>query len=246
MRIQTVFKRYELKFMLNQSEKKTVLEKISPYMELDEYKKTTIRNIYFDTENYRLIRRSLERPDYKEKLRLRSYCKADENSDIFVEIKKKYDKVVYKRRLMLNEKDALDWICNKTPCPLSSQIASEIDYFVSFYETLSPVIFLSYDREAYYEKSGGDLRITFDNNILCRENDLSLSSEIYGKEILPKDMTLMEIKCSGGIPLWLTQILSEHKIYKTSFSKYGTAYTNIIFPKLNSKEKEVKEYVRIQ
>ena len=244
--VQTIFKRYELKFMLTQAEKNIVLDKISRYMELDKYKKTTIRNIYFDTDNYRLIRRSLEKPDYKEKLRLRSYSKADENSDIFVEVKKKYDKVVYKRRLQLNEKEALNWICNKTEPPLSSQIASEIDYLIMFYETLSPVIFLSYDREAYCEKSGGDLRITFDNNILCRENDLSLSSDVYGKEIIPKDITLMEVKCSGGIPLWLTQILSEHKIYRTSFSKYGTAYENIIFPKINKNKEEVKEYAKIK
>lgn len=91
---------------------------------------------------------------------------------------------------------------------------------------------LSYEREVYYSKDGSDFRITFDENILCRQEDLSLESEIYGKPILPERWALMEIKCSGGIPLWMVRILSEEHIYKTPFSKYGTAYQNMIYPKL--------------
>ena len=62
------------------------------------------------------------------------------------------------------------------------------------------------------------------------QEDLSLTSEVYGTPILPEGKVLMEIKCSGGIPLWMTQVLSKEKIYKTSFSKYGTAYEMLIFP----------------
>lgn len=229
--VQTVFKRYEFKYIISLSQKQTLLKTINDYMSLDNYGRTTIRNLYFDTDTYLLIRRSIERPVYKEKLRIRSYEKATENSTVFAELKKKYQSVVYKRRVSLCEKNAMDWLNQIKPCDQQSQITNEIDYFIKFYQTLHPVLFLSYEREAYYSNDGSDFRITFDENILCRETDLSLKSEIYGTPILQDGITLMEIKCSGGIPLWLTDILSREKIYKTAFSKYGTAYKNIILPK---------------
>lgn len=230
MSYQTVFKRYELKYLLTFSEKEKIVRAIEPYMQLDKYGRTTIRNIYFDTDNYRLIRRSIEKPVYKEKLRIRSYFQADCNSTVFVELKKKYDKVVYKRRVSLGLQDAMDWLCRRTGAPPDTQISREIDYFLDYYGTLAPKLFLSYDREAYYDKSGNDLRITFDDNILCRGNDLNLSSPPYGERVLDEGRSIMEIKCSGGLPLWMVEILSREKIYKTSFSKYGTAYKDIIFP----------------
>ena len=242
MAFQTVFKRYELKYMLTYEQKEKILEAMSSYMELDKYGRTTIRNVYFDTDNYRLIRRSIEKPAYKEKLRIRSYSRANADSTVFVELKKKYEKVVYKRRLPLTERDAMAWVCGEKPCPVNTQISREIDYFRSFYGTLRPTVFLSYEREAYYDKGGGDFRVTFDDNILCRETDLDLCSSVYGAPILPDGQVLMELKCSGGIPLWMVKALSRERIYKTSFSKYGTAYGTLIFPELylpnSTKEKE--------
>ena len=223
MSFQTVFKRYEIKYMLTQEQKQKVLQAMEPYMALDEYGRTTIRNIYFDTDNYRLIRRSIDKPAYKEKLRVRSYAQADTDSPVFVELKKKYQSVVYKRRMALPEFEAMQWLAGEYPCPKDTQISREVDYFLSYYRTLRPAVFLSYEREAYYEKNGGDFRVTFDDTILCRQEDLSLKSEVYGTSLLPEGMVLMEIKCSGGMPLWMTRILSEQHIYHTSFSKYGTA-----------------------
>lgn len=232
MAYQSVFKRYELKYMLTKEQKQQVLEAMEPYMALDQYGRTTIRNIYFDTDNYRLVRRSIEKPPYKEKLRIRSYRQASPDSCVFVELKKKYDSVVYKRRLSLPESEALEWVCGKRHCKQDTQISEEIDYFLKYYESLHPTVFLSYEREAYYAKDGGDFRVTFDDTILCRQEDLSLESEVYGTPLLPDGMVLMEIKCSGGIPLWMVHVLSQEHIYKTSFSKYGTAYETIIYPKL--------------
>ena len=228
----TVFKRYELKYLLTLDQKARMLSTLSPHMALDSYGRTTIRNIYFDTNNYRLIRRSIEKPAYKEKLRIRSYSRATADSTVFVELKKKYDKVVYKRRLALREHDAMSWVCRENACPFDTQISHEIDYFIDFYGNLKPTIFLSYEREAYYDLGGSDFRITFDDNILCRQHDLSLCSPAYGTPILSKDNVLMELKCSGGIPLWMTEFLSRERIYKTSFSKYGTAYSTQIFPEI--------------
>lgn len=229
---QTVFKRYELKYLLTKEQKEKVLEAMEPYMTLDKYGRTTIRNIYFDTDSYRIIRRSIEKPAYKEKLRIRSYGQAKPDSTVFVELKKKYRQVVYKRRLSLPEQEAMEWVCNIHHCNKETQISREIDYFLEYYENLRPAVFLSYEREAYYSKDKSDFRVTFDDTILCRQEDLSLESEVYGTPILPDGMVLMEIKCSGGLPLWMVHVLSREHIYKTSFSKYGTAYQTMIFPKL--------------
>ena len=232
MAFQTVFKRYELKYMLTLTQKEKILEAISTYMQLDKYGRTTIRNIYFDTDSYRLIRRSIEKPAYKEKIRIRSYSQATADSTVFVELKKKYEKVVYKRRLPLCEADAMAWVCRARACPFDTQISREIDYFIDFYGKLNPTVFLSYEREAYYDKGGGDFRLTFDDNILCRQTDVNLCSYVYGTPILPEGKVLMELKCSGGIPLWMVEVLSRERIYKTSFSKYGTAYSTLIFPEI--------------
>lgn len=230
MAYQTVFQRYELKYMLTLAQKEAVLGAMAPYMARDQYGRTTIRNLYFDTDNYRLIRRSIEKPAYKEKLRIRSYSLASPESTVFVELKKKYQSVVYKRRLSLPEQDAMAWTCGGEFPGKKTQIASEIDYFLSFYQTLRPAVFLSYEREAFYELDGGEFRVTFDDNILCRQSELSLTQEAYGTPLLAEGRVLMEVKCSGGLPLWMTHVLSREHICKTSFSKYGTAYQNVILP----------------
>ena len=241
MAFQTVFKRYELKYILSLKQKETILSAMAPYMKLDKYGRTTIRNLYYDTDTYLLIRRSVEKPTYKEKLRVRSYSKASSDSTVFVELKKKYDGVVYKRRLSLPTRKAMAWLDKARHPDTHTQIANEIDYFSQLYGTLRPRVFLSYEREAYYANDGSDFRITFDDTILCRQNDLSLESDVYGTLLLPKGYVLMEIKCSGGIPLWMTKVLSQEKIYKTSFSKYGTAYKTMIYPQLSGMQNNTTE-----
>ena len=225
---QMIFKRYELKYILTVAQKQSVLEAMASHMQLDRYGRDTIRNIYFDTDNYRLIRRSMERPVYKEKLRLRSYRQVTAEGDVYVELKKKYDGVVYKRRLVMPQKQAIECIAAGVALPADSQISREIDYFVRYYQGLRPKVFLSYEREAYYALDGSDFRVTFDENILYRQEMLSLSEGIYGTSLLAEGLTLMEIKTSGAIPLWMTGCLTEDGIYKTSFSKYGMAYTNML------------------
>lgn len=242
MAYQTVFKRYEIKYTITNKQKQLLLQAMQPYMAPDKYGRTTIRNIYFDTDNYRLVRRSLEKPDYKEKLRIRSYGQSTENSTVFVELKKKYENVVYKRRLPLGQREAMDWLCGNAPCPTDSQISREIEYFRRFYDGLRPSVFLSYEREAFFEPDG-DLRVTFDDRILCRQTDLSLSSPVYGDPVIDDDTVIMEIKCSGGIPLWLVEVLSKEKIYKTSFSKYGKAYEALILPNLPFKKTYSKKEI---
>lgn len=228
MKNQMIFKRYELKYMLTRRQKELLLEEMSPYMAPDSYGHTSIRNIYYDTDNFRLVRRSIEKPAYKEKLRVRSYGTAAPDSPVFVELKKKYDSVVYKRRLSLPLGEVTECLGSGQPLPVSSQIASEIDYFREFYQGLKPAVYLSYERDAYYMKDGSDFRVTFDENILYRTEDLSLAAEPRGTALLPDGRVLMELKTSAAIPLWLSTLLSREHIYKTSYSKYGTAYCRLM------------------
>lgn len=228
MAYQSTFKRYEIKYLLTPQQKQAILQTMQPYMKLDRYGRTTIRNLYYDTDTYRLIRRSLEKPVYKEKLRIRSYQTVAPEDPVFVELKKKYKKVIYKRRLSLPEGEVMKSFQSDLPLPVHSQIAEEIEYFRSYYEGLHPTVFLSYEREAFYALDGGDLRITFDENILYRDCDLSLESGVYGIPLLNRGETLMEIKTAGGLPLWMSHELTRLRVYQTSFSKYGSAYQDFM------------------
>lgn len=232
MPYQNTFKRYELKYLLSTEQKQEIMEQMAPYMKLDKYGRTVIRNLYFDTGNFRLIRHSMEKPVYKEKLRLRSYKQVGPDEPAFVELKKKYDSIVYKRRVSLPEQQAIRWLRGDTAAGPACQIADEINYFRSYYGDLHPTVFLSYEREAWYSLDGSDFRVTFDESILCRQEEMSLEADVWGTPILPENKVLMEIKTSGGIPLWMTRFLTENRIFKTSFSKYGTAYEQLIFPKI--------------
>lgn len=218
-----IFKRHEGKYMITTDDYNTIKQAFADHMKPDKHGKSTICSLYYDTPDFRLIRRSIEKPVYKEKLRIRSYGVATPDTEVFVELKKKYQKVVYKRRISLSEQDAMKYletgeIGNRT------QVVNEIDYFKSFYQNLAPSMLLMYDREAYYGADDKDFRVTFDTKVLWRNYDLSLSKGIYGRPLLEPNIVLMEVKTSEAIPLWFVDILSKNKLYKTSFSKYGTAY----------------------
>lgn len=219
-----IFERYEIKYLLTGEQREAVLCAVKERMNPDCFGRSTIRNIYYDTDSYRLVRRSLEHPVYKEKLRVRSYRTAKPDEEVFVELKKKYRDVVYKRRAAIREKDVGGYLAGRIPAPAPCQITEEIDYFCQFYQTLAPKVFLSYEREAFFDKGGGGFRVTFDENLLWRTTDLSLRAGIYGENLLESGQTLMEIKTSESIPLWMVEVLTAQKIHKASFSKYGSAY----------------------
>ena len=232
MAYQTVFKRYELKYMITREQKARILRAMEPYMIQDRFSRSMIRNIYFDTDDYILARHSIAKPDFKEKLRIRSYAAASPDSTVFVELKRKFDHVVYKRRVALPENFAMKWtqgfagrlsgisrgnspnasgtagsndgsngISCKELAALPPQMTSEINYFLNYYGTLRPAVFLSYDRQAYRMRdlpaaqTDRDFRVTFDENILFRDYDMSLESDVYGTPLLDEGKVLMEIKC---------------------------------------------------
>lgn len=220
---QAVFKRYETKYILDTPTVDRLKTCMAAYMRPDRFGNSTVCNVYLDTPDYVLIRRSLEKPIYKEKLRLRSYGIAKDEHTVFCEIKKKYRSVVYKRRLALPAAAMAD--CLAAHSFPDSQIGREIAFCFERYRDLAPRMFLSYEREAFAAMTDEGLRITLDKNILWRDNDLSLGKGVYGNRILPPGAVLLEVKTATAMPLWLVRFLSENRIYKTSFSKYGNAYT---------------------
>ena len=222
-----VFRRRELKYLLTSAQRQEMERLIQKHMVPDKFGRSTICNLYFDTPDYRLIRRSLEKPIYKEKLRLRSYGTMQEGTDVFLEMKKKYMGVVYKRRIRIGQEQALAFMNRTASLPQDSQIGRELTYFRDFYGTLAPRVYLSYDREAWFDPVDKGFRMTMDCNIRYRVEDLDLAIPAGGRQILEPEISLLEVKASGGIPLWLTEHLSKSGIYKQSFSKYGRAYTQI-------------------
>ena len=244
-----VFERHEIKYMITDEQRKQILKGLEGRMIPDPHGESTICNVYYDTPDFRLIRRSLEKPKYKEKIRLRSYGTPSEDTIVFLELKKKYKGVVYKRRIELPEKSAEEYMAGRIgmdelmrviagdSCP---QIVSELDYFKRFYGSLEPNVYLCYDRCAYFSEEDESLRITFDKNIRWRTDKVSLTKGPGGKALLAPDTSLMEIKTSSAMPVWLTKILSDAEARPSSFSKYGRAYQEILATALN-KKREIKE-----
>ena len=230
---QAVFKRKEIKYLLSSEKRNALLPILEAHMEPDAFAHSSISNLYYDTPDFRMVRRSLEKPMYKEKLRLRSYGTPEDISTVFPEIKKKAMGIVYKRRISLSYQEAVSFlsgqqIASTDMCDgTTRQILHELDWMLASYENLSPRVFLSYGRDSYKGISDPSLRLTLDQDILFRTDRLDLQEGAFGEAILLPDQTLMEVKISNAAPLWLAQALSEIGIFPVSFSKYGRAYERI-------------------
>jgi hypothetical protein len=230
MDYQAVFQRKEKKYPICQSMCPDLQAQLSPFMELDKHGFYGVSSIYFDTDHYDLIRASVQKPLFKEKLRLRCYGRPSSDSPVFLELKKKYDGVVYKRRISLPLGEAEDFLLSQGHIRERSQIAEEIEWFVARHRP-SPKLMLSCDRIALRGRDDPRLRLTFDQNILWRREDLDLSKGAYGTPLLPEGRAMMEIKSLGPFPLWLSALLSENKLYPCPFSKYGSWYQTHFLPR---------------
>ncbi len=224
------FLRSEIKYLLTPRQYVAIHDILAKTLINDKYGDSVIQSLYFDTPDYRLIRTSNEKPKFKEKLRLRSYGRAKPSDEVFLEIKRKAKGVVYKRRIRIPEQKAYEFLDGSYLLD-DSQISNELTYFKRFYGQLAPSFLLLYDRNALVDPTS-DLRVTFDKNVRYRTERLNLHSGFDGKRLLPDGYVLMEIKTTLSIPLWLTKILSDLRIYKTSFSKCGEAYKDHVLTKV--------------
>ena len=224
-----VFNRYEKKYLIDAKDFKWLLEKLKERMEPDKYNKDgrlyNISNIYYDTPDDALIRASIEKPVYKEKLRLRSYGVPGIYDEVFLEIKKKYNGMVNKRRTCLRLKEAYNLLDNgikpEDSFGINKQVLEEIRYLLKIYKPV-PKVYLTYDRMAFFDREDDDFRVTFDTNIRTRRYDVGLEKGSHGELLIGNALWLMEVKSSKAIPLWFTKLLEEKNIKSVSFSKYGT------------------------
>jgi len=227
-----VFKRYELKYLLTEEQYRAIRPEIEKRLAPDRYGDTTVQSLYYDTPDFRLARASIEKPVYKEKLRLRCYGRNDNDRDVYFEMKRKYDDVVYKRRIAL--KEGAEPALMSGECP-ASQIGKELRYFISCYPGLRKAALILYDRSAFFDTES-DLRVTFDSKVRYRTEDFSFGSPLEGLPLLPTGTVLMELKSGTAYPLWLAHLLSREKVIKGSFSKYGEVYSIILKNKKSIKE----------
>ncbi len=224
------FKRYEKKYLLSARKFELLWERLREHLVPDLFHRSTVCSIYYDSDDFSLIRHSLEKPVYKEKLRLRSYNVPGPDGEVFVELKKKYKGVVYKRRVRMSAVEAERYLAGQSRPPEEGQILLEIDFFLQTHE-VSPKAFIACEREAWVDREEPELRITFDRNLRWRDTDLHLTAGSGGEPLLPDGEVLMEIKIPGAAPLWLAHLLSELEIFPTSFSKYGTCYRQDLLEK---------------
>jgi hypothetical protein len=230
MAIET-FKRYETKYLLDLADWGKLQSRLLQKMEPDAYNQNgrtyLISNIYYDTPDFHLIRTSLQKPVYKEKLRLRAYGVPSPEDQVFLEIKKKYQGIVNKRRSAIVLSDACQMLASgQLPAvkPYQNrQVLREIAYLLERHP-LQPKLYLAYDRLAFFDRENSALRISFDLNIRSRQTDLHLESGSYGEPLLAPGQGLLEIKAAGNLPFWLVRLLSDCQLRPVSFSKYGAWY----------------------
>ena len=228
-----IFKRIEKKYLLTEAQYERLFQRIGRHLKPDKFGRSTVMSLYLDTPDHRIIRNSIEAVDYKEKLRLRSYGTAAADSTVFLELKKKFGGVVYKRRAAMTLVEAERYL-RLGIRPFDSQIMREIDWAMKLYGRPKPAMMIACEREAWFDEEHPDLRLTFDQNIRYRESGLQLSRSSAGIALLPKETVLLEIKTAGAMPLWLADALDAEGILPGSFSKYGTAYTRTLEEKKHS------------
>lgn len=237
MAYQAVCCRKEIKYLLSERQLAALSPVLEEHMEPDAFPSSTISNLYYDTPDFRLIRRSLQKPDYKEKLRLRCYQVPREDGEAFLEIKKKVTGVVYKRRAELPYARALAYLAGQEKGG-DSQIFHELDWMLRRYGSLAPAMYLSYDRVSLKGREQPSLRLTVDRNILWRTECLDLAAGAWGEELLRPEQRLMEIKIPNAMPLWLADSLSQLGIFPAGFSKYGAAYQTMLGRRMSHQEVE--------
>ncbi len=219
---QLVFKRRETKFLLDDAQREALELDLAGRMRPDEHGPSTVRNVYYDTPTALLARRSAEHPAYKEKIRTRCYGTPHPFDPVFVELKKKCDGIVYKRRCELPATDAAELLAGRGRP--RTQIERELDWTCRRYEGLRPTAYLAYDRVAYYAIDDRDLRLTFDRDVRARWEDVRLTGPDAGERVLAPGISILEIKTSKAMPIWLVRGLENIGARKSSFSKYGRAW----------------------
>ena len=248
----STFQRREVKFLLSKEQFEGLLPIVHEHMNPDAYcvdgKEYGIYNLYYDTPDNFLIRTSIQKPYYKEKLRLRSYYSpAAPDASVYLEVKKKIGGIVTKRRVAMTLSEAEAYVSTRVKPYyerfIDKQVIKELDIFLNNYDSLQPRQYISYQRSAFFGKDDPDFRLTFDRDITARREDLSLGKPSYGSKLILPDQRLMEVKISGAVPMWMSHAMSELDIHRISFSKYGRAFKNYILEQIEAQKEEERKFI---
>lgn len=237
--IQYSFKRYEKKYLLTKEQLRLFYGRLLEHMREDEFGIHSVCSIYYDTDTYDLARKSISKPVYKEKFRVRCYGAPSADSMIYAEIKKKFDGIVYKRRVASDAERIHGFLDREEALPGEEQIQREIRWFMKKYQPV-PKVFIAYERIALEAKDASGLRVTFDWNIRWRGENLHLMDGMHGEPVLPEERIVMEVKVPEAMPLWMTDLLSEFHLYSVSFSKYGACYCRYLANGLAAVTRNIK------
>lgn len=233
--VQQVFRRTEIKYIITEEKYRKLMDLIEPYLVKDKYFKGTNCSVYYDDDNRYLAIHSLEKPFYKEKIRLRSYGVPKLDDTVFLEIKKKYKGIGSKRRIPVKLKDFYHYEKTGELETDHANIKQELDECFDRYH-LKPAMFLAYDRTSYCDKENPTFRVTFDRNVRSRTKDLNLENGDHGSKFFKNGEIVMEVKALDKYPFWFVRALSKLKIYPASFSKYGRVTEKVIYN--NTKKEE--------
>ena len=223
--MKTIFSRNEKKYIISQEQSEKLKIRIAEFMKPDKYSTYWVQNLFYDTENWDMIHTSMDKPYYKEKMRLRCYGSIVETDRVFLELKKKYSGVVYKRRVPLTPTNVMAMSIGENLRQSNSQISKELEYHIER-TGVTEKFYLGYHRQAFAGITEGDLRLTIDSDIRYRLDNLDFAQLINRGTALDSNIFLLEIKTTSNIPLWLTKMLGELGIYSTPFSKYAACFTH--------------------
>lgn len=233
------FERKEKKYVLSEETLARFMQLVGDKFDDDQYAHSTISSLYYDTPQYSMINRSIEKPLYKEKLRIRCYDAPRDEAGVFVELKKKFKGIVYKRRIRMSIEGGQAYL-EGTPYSEASLFGSalesqkmdtikqqnirEIDACLDRHGKVDPAIMVVVERHSIRSTDGSKLRITFDRNARWRAHNLQFDTDYEGTPIFSNGEIIMEIKALGSYPLWLVRALNEIEAYPVSCSKVGLAY----------------------
>ncbi len=234
--VQYNMKRYEIKFFITEAQYERLLPLLTEHMRPDLYGSYAVSNLYYDTDDFAIIRSCLDHPRYKEKFRVRSYGTPTADGIVFAEIKKKLKGITYKRRVDLPCDRLPEFFSGRFVPEGEEQISEEILWYLGLFHP-SPKVFIGYDREPCEGITEEHLRITFDRQIRWRTDRPDLTAGDFGTPLLDPGVIVMEVKTPNAIPLWLARFLSEEKIYSTGISKYGICYRQLVERKIHHADK---------
>lgn len=235
----THFQRYEIKYWLTEQQYFDLKEQLRLFVELDPYSQAAahhaypIWSLYLDTHSFGCYHERLDGIKYRQKYRLRSYA-ADKSYEktshdlLFLEIKKRQNKIILKDRLALKIPEAREVLEESKTSDeirgLSDDAKNMLDIFL-FYKgrlNLEPKIAVRYTREAYFGQIDKNVRVTFDRNLCAKychglEEMFTESREWFH---FRNPETILEIKVYNRMPLWLVDIIRRNHLMSNSISKY--------------------------